>query len=86
MYKLFEEIKDLKKEPTLRSALRIYTIMNDNKDFFCAVIDKDSYNAILKRYEAFAYGLPIQAGSTEFKEEYNKLFESISYQLERVIY
>lgn len=86
MYKLFEEIKELRNEVTLRSAVRIYSILNDNRDFFCSKMDKDSYSTILKGYESFAYGPPVNAGSKEFKEEYAKLFEALSYHLERIIY
>jgi hypothetical protein len=82
---ILDEINDLRAEPTHRSALRIYNLLEHNKDFFVKNFDGDFYKLIYQNFEELANYRPTDAASTEFKEEYNKFYQMLSYRIDKLI-
>lgn len=82
---LISEINDLKNDFTLRSALRIYSILENNKVFFIKNIEEDNYNLILKHFEELAHGSSSKYNSNEFKEGYQRAYQMLAYRLDRLI-
>jgi hypothetical protein len=84
MNNVLDEINDLKNEPTRRAALRIFSLLENNRAFFLKNIDNDFYHFILKQFERLANESTLVTTSS-FKEEYQKLYGMLSYQLDKII-
>ncbi|MCE3226529.1 MAG: hypothetical protein K0S32_1080 [Bacteroidetes bacterium] len=82
---ILDEINDLRAEPTHRAALRIYNLLEHNKDFFVKSFDDDFYNYIFRNFEALANYRAIDTTTSEFKEEYNKIYQMLSYRIDKLI-
>jgi hypothetical protein len=81
---LIEEIKELKNEVNHRSALKIFSILDNNKKLFIEKMDPDYFAAILKNFEDISYSSPKEYGTENYKREYQKYFESLSFHLNRI--
>jgi hypothetical protein len=82
---IIDEINDLKTEPTHRSALRIYNLLEHNKDFFVKSFDEDFYKFIFQNFEGLANYRAADSTSSGFKDEYNKFYQMLSYRIEKLI-
>ena len=83
--KLIEEILELKNDRSHRAALRIYSILDDNRNLFIRKIDKDMYNQLLVGFQGLAYFNPGQYNSDAFRSEFSRYYESLSYYISKVI-
>ena len=84
MNNILEEIKDLKNDPTHRSALRIYNLLDNNKTKFLQKFEADFFSNLLSGFESLAYESPANTTSTDFKDQYHKLHEMFLYRLNRL--
>lgn len=84
MTNILDEIKDLKADPSHRSALRIFYLLDNNKSKFLEKFDPDVFNNMLSGFESLAYESPANATTSAFKEQYNKLHQTFEYQLNRL--
>ncbi|MCW3078353.1 MAG: hypothetical protein JWO32_2962 [Bacteroidetes bacterium] len=84
MTNIIEEIKDLKNDPTHRSALRIFNLLDNNKEKFLTRFEADFFKNVHSGFEGLAYASPANSGSSDFKNQYNKLFEMFLYRINRL--
>lgn len=84
MTNVLEEIKDLKNEPTHRSALRIFSLLENNKEKLLKKFEPDFFKAVLTGFENLAYESPANAKGADFREQYNKLYEMFFYRVNRL--
>lgn len=82
---IIEEIKDLKKEATHRSALRISGLLENNKKLFLEKIDADAFNHLLSGFEDIANTSPKEQNTEAYRENYQKNHDSLSFYLNRII-
>ncbi|MES2678751.1 MAG: hypothetical protein V4635_02650 [Bacteroidota bacterium] len=82
---IIDEIRQLKAEPTHRSALRIYSLMENNKKLFVEVIDISDFNYLLSGFENISYKSPSEITTARGVEEYNKLCENLLFHCNRVV-
>ncbi len=84
MTNVLEEIKDLKNEPTHRSALRIFSLLDNNKEKLLKLFEADFFKALITGFENLAYESPANAKGADFKDQYNKLHEMFIYRANRL--
>lgn len=84
MTNVLEEIKDLKNEATHRSALRIFNLLENNKEKLSKIFEPDFFKAVLTGFESLAYESPAHSKSADFKDQYNKLYEIFLYRINRL--
>jgi hypothetical protein len=84
MTNILDEIKDLKNDPSHRSALRIFYLLDNNRTKFLEKFDADFIKNMISGFEGLAYESPANAASANFKEQYNKLHQAFEYQLNRL--
>jgi len=82
---ILDEINDLKNDASLRSALRIYTILENNKQFFIKNLDEDFFNLVFKNFEELAYSHSGKYNSPEFKENYSRNYQMLAYRLDKLL-
>jgi hypothetical protein len=75
----------LKNDASLRSALRIFTILENNKAFFLKAMEEQDYALIMKMFEDLAHVSASKYNSAEFKEGYSRACSMLSYRLDRLI-
>lgn len=84
MNKLFDEILSLKDERTHRSALRIQSILNDNPELFTSTFGPDLYRDFSSGFDLIAGSRAGYFGTEQFKSDFGKQIESLSYYLNRI--
>jgi hypothetical protein len=82
---IIEEIRQLKTEPTHRSAMRISSLMENNKKLFEAVIDPSDFNYLLSGFESMSFKSPAEISTARGVEEYNKFCENLLFHCNRVV-
>jgi hypothetical protein len=85
MERLFEEIKELKNDPSHKSALRIYKILENNRRIFTAKIDAELYDLMLSNFDELAHTQPGKYFTADFKDEFLRHYEMLYYNLNKVI-
>ncbi|MBA3663617.1 MAG: hypothetical protein H0W61_05350 [Bacteroidetes bacterium] len=84
MNNILEEIKDLKNDVTHRSALRIFNLLDNNRDKLLTRFEPDFFKNLHSGFESLAYGSPANSGSADFKNQYSKLIEMFLYRVNRM--
>lgn len=84
MTNIIEEIKDLKNKPTHKSALRIFSLLENNKEQLLKKFEIDFFKNVLTGFENLAYESPTNSKGDAFKDQYNKLFETFLYRINRL--
>lgn len=84
MTNIIEEIKELKNEPTHKSALRIYSLLENNKEQLLKKFEPDFFKNVLNGFENLAYESPSNTKGEGFKDQYNKLLETFLYRVNRM--
>jgi len=82
---IIDEIKDLKKDATHKSALRIFNLLGNNKKLFIKIIDQHNFEFILKDFEKIAYKNPTAISDARGLEEFNKLCENLLFHCNRLV-
>ncbi len=82
---LIEEINGLKKESTRRSALQIYTILDNNRILFLEEIDRDYFTPIENSFGRLSNANAQEYNSPEYKRDFERAAELLSFHLNRII-
>lgn len=82
---IIDEIKELKKEPNHRSALKIVSLLESNHKLFLAKLDPQDYNFMLRNFEELAHTAPKDYNTAGFTREYEKHFESLLFHLNKIV-
>lgn len=81
---LVEEIKELKREQNHKTALRIFSILTNNKKLFLEKMDSDVMELILKNYERMSYGSPSDHGTSAYKRDFENYYENLLFHLNKI--
>ena len=57
---IIEEIKELEKEPTHRSTLRICSLLDNNRKLFLEKMEADNFQHVLSGFEALSEKSPVE--------------------------
>jgi hypothetical protein len=82
---LIGEISELKKEANHRNALQIHQILANNKPLFLQQIDPDYFNPVFTTFERLSNAGPAEYNSENFKREFERSSELLSFHLNRII-
>lgn len=83
MTNILDEINDLRSDPTHRAALRIFQLLENNREKFLKKLDPEFFQSIITGFESLAYESPANAVLAEFKERYSRLHQMFEYQVNR---
>lgn len=82
---LVEEIRGLRKESNHRSALKIYSLLENNNKLFLEKLDSADFNHLLRSFESISNTPSKDFGTTAYKDEYSKCYELLMFHLEKII-
>jgi hypothetical protein len=82
---IIEEIRELGKEPTHRSSLRIYTLLDNNSKLFLTKMEADDFRLLHSAFEALADKNPIEYGTNAYKDEFQRNYQALAFYLNRII-
>ena len=82
---VIDEIRDLKKEPSHKSSLRIFSLMENNKKQFSEIMDPVDYLYLLSGFENVSSKSPGEFKFDRCIEEYNQLCENFLFHCNRVV-
>lgn len=82
---IIEEIRELEKEQTHRSSMRIYTLLENNRKLFLEKIDADDFKYLLSAFKSLTEKTPAEYGSSAYRNEFQKNFQLLAFHLGRVI-
>jgi len=81
---LISEIKELRQQATYKSALRVFQLLDNNKNLFLEKIESDTFRFFLTGFSELSEASAATSQSPSFKREYDKLFETLLFHLNRV--
>lgn len=82
---LIDEIGGLRNETTHRSALRILSLLENNKSLFLEKLDADVVNLAIRNFESLCDTPSRDYGTPGYLRDYTKFYESLMFQLSRVL-
>ncbi len=82
---LIEDIRELKAEVNRRSAHRIFSMLENHQREFAERIDPEYLAMALKNFGSLSESSPGQAATAEFKREFEKSYEGLLFQLNRIL-
>ncbi|HOZ86438.1 MAG TPA: hypothetical protein PL029_01710 [Bacteroidia bacterium] len=82
---IIDEIRQLKAEPTHRSAMRICSLMENNKKLFVEVIDPSDFNYLFSGFENLSFKNHSEISTARGVEEYNKFCENLLFHCNRIV-
>ena len=82
---IIDEIRELSKEPTHKSAHRIHSLMENNKKGLIEIMDENDVNYLLSGFENVSHKNPSEFKSQSGVDEYNKLCGNFLFHCNRVI-
>jgi hypothetical protein len=82
---IIEEIRELEKEPTHRSSLRIYSLLDNNSRLFLGKMDADDFRHQHSAFEALTDKSPVEYGTAAYKEEFQRRYQALAFYLNRII-
>jgi len=82
---VIDEIRELTTEPTHRSALRIHSLMENNKKGFIEIMDLNDFNFLLTGFENLSYKNPSEFKSQSGVDEYDKFCGNFLFHCNRVV-
>lgn len=85
IHQIIEEIRELEKEPTHRSTLRIFSLLENNRKLFLEKIEADNFQHLLSGFEAMTEKSPVEYATTSYKEEFQRNYQSLAFYLNRII-
>ena len=78
------EILELKNDSSHRACLRIHSILNSNNKLFSEALEPVHFQMILKNFEDLSNRSLKEVSSAQYKDEFRKSFENLSFHLNRV--
>lgn len=82
---LIEEIKELKNDISHRSALRVFSLLENNRKLFLEKMDETDFNYLLNCFEEISNSNARDYGTVSYKSEYLKQFELLLFHLDKII-
>jgi len=82
---LINEIKELSQNTPRKAAFDIYNLLENNKTLFLTSIDADVFNQVLNSFEKMAYANANEFNTPQYKDEFQKTYNLLSFYLDRVI-
>jgi hypothetical protein len=82
---LISEISELRNEINHRSALRIYSLLDNNKKLFLEKLEPDNFKYLVKGFEDLSKISTAEYNTPGFKRDYNRIFESLMFHLNRIV-
>jgi hypothetical protein len=86
MQKFFDEIEDYRNDASIKTTLRILSIIESNRNKLKDKIDADVLESLIRSYHNLSNTLPSRYSSDEFKSEYRRLFDTLNYYLSRIVW
>ena len=85
IHDLINEIQELGGTTPRKAAFDIYNILENNKILFGDKLDADVFKQILNSFEKLAYAGAAEFNSSNYKDEFQKSYNLLSFYLGRVI-
>jgi hypothetical protein len=85
LHDLINEIHELSRNTPRKASFDIYNILENNKTLFAGCMDADVFRQILNSFEAMAYANANEFNSPRYKEEFQKVYNLLSFYLGKVI-
>lgn len=82
---LIEEIKELKNDVSHRAALRVFSLLENNRKLFLEKMDAADFNYLLKCFEEISNSNTKDYGTAAYKNEYLKQFELLLFHMDKII-
>jgi len=82
---IIDEIAQLKNESTHRSALRIFSLMENNKKLFLEFMDVSDFNYLLSGFEKLSEKKPNDLSSPAGHEEYQRFCANLLFHCSRLV-
>lgn len=81
---LIDEIRELRNESNHRSALRILSLLENNKKLFAEKIEADYLNMAIRNFEILCDTPSRDYNTPGYIRDYQKYYESLMFYLNRV--
>jgi hypothetical protein len=85
IHQLIEEIKDLRTDVSHRSALRVFSLLENNQKLFLEKMDPMDFNFLLKSFEEISNSRSVDYGTPRYKSDYQKNFELLLFHFSKII-
>lgn len=85
IHDLINEIHELSRNTPRKAAFDIYNILENNKTLFVSAMDPDTFHQILNQFEKMAYAGAIEFNSPQYKDEFRKTYNLLSFYLGKII-
>lgn len=85
IHELVEQLRNYKGQVSHRSTMEIYNLLENNKPLFLKHIDPENFGPMLSGFEQLSYSSPKDYASTDYKREFQKLYELLMFYAERII-
>ena len=85
IHDLINEIHEMSGNTPRKAAFDIYNLLENNKTIFSGAMDADTFGQILNSFEKLAYSSAAEFNSPAYKEEFQKVYNLLSFYLNKVI-
>lgn len=85
IHDLINEIHELKNATPRKAAFDIYNILENNKTLFQEKLDGDVFQQLLNAFENMAYAGAQEFNSSQYKDDFLKSYNLLSFYLNKVI-
>jgi len=82
---IIHEINELKTQPTHRSCLTIFNLLENNKTLFLQKMEADNFNHVYNAFERLSQSLPRDYNTQEYRSDYDKTHGLLMFYLDRII-
>jgi hypothetical protein len=82
---IINEIKDLKDQPTHRSCMIIFGLLEKNRNRFLQNMDPDDYNSVHKLFERLSEASLNEYSSAQYRSDYDRAHNLLLFYLDRII-
>jgi hypothetical protein len=82
---IINEIKELKTQPTRRSCLAIFQLLENNKTLFLQNMEPDNFNHVYATFEQLSEANPKEYNSQNYMHEYEKAHSLLMFYLDRIL-
>ncbi len=85
IHDLINEIQEMSSNTPRKAAFDIYNVLENNKTMFSAAMDAGTFAQILNTFEKLAYSSAAEFNTPQYKEEFQKVYNLLSFYLSKVI-
>jgi hypothetical protein len=82
---IINEIKILKTQPTHRSCLTVFNLLENNKNMFLQKMEPDNFNHVYNAFEGLSQSSPKEYNTDDYRAEYEKAHSLLMFYLDRII-